>query len=952
MKFKELLSVIVGGLSALALAEPFVYVDHWPSGSGDETATEVTVNTATAAIATATDVERVRRLTAITLSGTTSKVTYSAADPLALTASVSGDGTFRAENSGRLTILGDNSGLSSSGRFELYNSPVVVSNRFGLGCSTTKSTKIFFGKNSSIDFGSPTGVFTNDVAIVYDLISGSGGSISFGTRSASEELYQNADFLHLSGAYEKAVYIRNSMHFIGGRFGKDNVDAAYLYVYKDSRSETSKAHVWFEGTCSVRFQFAMFLHNTELVTHFGAGPNYKGSTDSGYGVRNAVFEGADALVGGGVLMPFDGNTAVIDLNGCGQRMSHVHNQYIASAYYTVKSAAPALLTTTSTQQKTMAAKFVDAAGYRHESAGTNTLTQVSTSTNLLDVAAGKVLLGSSASWAGSVTVRSGAELEVQKMSPFADQTVLTVEAGGSLVLAAGVKSKVRKAILAGTELDAGETFTVAELKGMGLPVAGDDAATLSTAAPTTWEGWPTRPGAKASVPDNFTVGIADSDVPVVAALSKISLGVGATVVCTNGTVPLALGAKVSGSGTFKVLDSAGIVLNGDNSALVSPGCFFFSNSYVTVSNRYGLGSSSTARTVFHYGSLDASFNFGGAGLTNDAPIYCYPGLSPSTRASFVFGPQNPGEVFVQNNDFRFPGGGGANTLYFRGKLRFAGGTFGTASDVHIYSSKADAESPAEIWFDSGVTVQCYYFFAGGGKIHANWSGLKCSTFISWASDSEVDCEGDDVFIRTPSIKTLFGGHWAGSVLDLNGHDQTLSGFLNSYNDGGDYAPLTIRSSTPATLTVTGASAYKDAYVQDGLKFCGFASYTHDFTGTNVVSKYFSDTQGTLTVAKGTVKLIKKAGWGGDVRIDSGARLVVASDSAATAFRTASMRSRTVMTVEAGGVLEIQGANRVKVDDFIYDGVSCKGKKLNAANCPAIAGDGSLSVAGGLSVIIR
>ena len=70
-RLSSVLAAILASAAANAvLADSFTYIDHWPSGTGDETATEVLVpDGTTATIATADDVSRVERLTAVSFGG-------------------------------------------------------------------------------------------------------------------------------------------------------------------------------------------------------------------------------------------------------------------------------------------------------------------------------------------------------------------------------------------------------------------------------------------------------------------------------------------------------------------------------------------------------------------------------------------------------------------------------------------------------------------------------------------------------------------------------------------------------------------------------------------------------------------------------------------------------------------------------------------------------------------
>ena len=145
-------AVAIAAAALCASADTFTYVDHWPSGTGDETATEVVVPDNTpATISTADDVTRVARLTAISL-GTGATVTYNASTALTLSAALSGTGSFLGRNSALLTIAADNSGLVSPGHFDFSNAQVRVSHENGLGAATSGRANFYFANNSLLDF--------------------------------------------------------------------------------------------------------------------------------------------------------------------------------------------------------------------------------------------------------------------------------------------------------------------------------------------------------------------------------------------------------------------------------------------------------------------------------------------------------------------------------------------------------------------------------------------------------------------------------------------------------------------------------------------------------------------------------------------------------------------------------------------------------------------------------
>lgn len=87
--------------------------------------------------------------------------------------------------------------------------------------------------------------------------------------------------------------------------------------------------------------------------------------------------------------------------------------------------------------------------------------------------------------------------------------------------------------------------------------------------------------------------VSDSaDAAALAAASSLVLSEGSTLLYTA-SEDLALSAAVSGTGAFVANGAGKVTLSGDNSGLVAPGCFSFTNTLVAVAHEHGLGSTGT-----------------------------------------------------------------------------------------------------------------------------------------------------------------------------------------------------------------------------------------------------------------------------------------------------------------------------------------------------------------------
>ena len=946
---KTAIAVACATCTLALYATTFTYEGHWPDGT-TETETEVVIpDGTTATIANATDVAAVARLTSISFGGSGAKVEYTASSALALSASVSGTGKFSAISSGDLTLSGNNSGLVSPGCFFFSNTAVTVASRYGLGSTGSAQLEYHFG--SKVDPLHFTGAgLTNDVPLrIYQ--GTATGNCVIGPDNANETLVFRNDFVFNKGdgSFGKnCVWFRNKVRFQAGTFGPTGNN------HIDAKASGGLAEVWFEEDSKTRFFY--FFSNGDLRYHL----NWSDTTSYlfvlGWGTTPyAVCEQVDVLSGFTYGVSGKGT---FDLNGLDQSVKRISKQYGNNLKFT--SATPATLTMTvydssSSNYTSSQTKFSGKVNFTYAPAtasGAYTLTgsdALSDSSGTLTVGgAGHLVFASDAGWSGTnVVVQSGATLELNSAKAMTNTlATLTVEDGGHLVLHEGAACTVKSATIAGTPLDAGETYKVEDLKKMDLPVDGDDNASITIAGGgEEWTGWPTTPGAVARVPADTTIYVSDDDVATIEALGGIRLALGASVICTNLTQQLDLSAPVSGPGTFKVLDSDKVVLSGDNSDLLSPGCFFFSNTAVTVASRYGLGSTGSATLHHWFGDKTEPLLFVGEGLTNDAPIRVHQGTQ---QRSFVLGPTNANETLVICNDFLFDGHNGADnqehkTLFFRNNVRIRAGTFG-ADSSHLYT-KAYGDA-AEVWFESGSTIKFYLWFAYNGNVryHAGWgalAGYSEQASIGWANSAPyLICEGNDVFPRVLSGKGTF---------DLNGFDQTIRWFSKGY--GND---LKITSESPATLSVTRYDSSSGNYTSSSMKFSGNVNFTYapataSGAYTLTGSAALSDSTGALTVGgAGRLAFANGAGWlGTNVTIRSGATLSVDATSMPVMFGNRALlghQSWTKLEIESGGTLELAAADKpAVVRSFVYNGQMKPAGRYTSASGVGITGGGALYV---------
>jgi hypothetical protein len=155
----------------------------------------------------------------------------------------------------------------------------------------------------------------------------------------------------------------------------------------------------------------------------------------------------------------------------------------------------------------------------------------------------------------------------------------------------------------------------------------------------------------------------------------------------------------------------------------------------------------------------------------------------------------------------------------------------------------------------------------------------------------------------------------GSVMDLNGYDQTVGRLWRKWswsNDGNNY--VSIKSETAATLKIENDNVYDDRLP---LIMQGGAGMLFDAAGSITFTNYMSTSTGTLSVARGTVSFETGSGWPNISALElSGGSIVLAETVAATAFGTEQGRSNAWM-VRDGGTLRIPSGETACVRTLGY-----------------------------------
>lgn len=446
-------------------------------------------------------------------------------------------------------------------------------------------------------------------------------------------------------------------------------------------------------------------------------------------------------------------------------------------------------------------------------------------------------------------------------------------------------------------------------------------------------------GEKALIPAGATVRISDADVDVVQGVAAIEVAQGGRLEFANAGTALVLTNVISGAGDICATDSKGITLAGYNFDHV--GLMEFTNTPVYVTSRWGLGNPS--RPVVHWGNV---LRFRGEGLTNDVPIRIQD-VRDAYKNRFT---DNYADCWVQNGylDYLLQSDSpriGCGNYVFTGGLRNSAGAlqFLVQDDMTCTIRK----TPLAL----NINWSWSHFSLGNNAtLRLETSGNKWTEEFSINGFGTLLCCVENAL---PSNRAMCLGQSAQTpVLDLGGHDQECLCIRNSLaperlkyeaTRGSDgYGVVT--SANAATLTLTSASPIPTA-----VKFSGALNLVCVGSGVNTFVNQFSDTTGTLSVENGTVAFDWGAGWGGDILVRDGGKVVFAEScpsNSISRFGAVTIMPSAKLAVGAGA--RFCCATLKLGDELITSGI------ISSRTHPQwIEGDGSVYVGKcGLTFIVR
>lgn len=466
---------------------------------------------------------------------------------------------------------------------------------------------------------------------------------------------------------------------------------------------------------------------------------------------------------------------------------------------------------------------------------------------------------------------------------------------------------------------------------------------------TPWTGWPEAGTTNAVyILHDTAVTIEDSDVEKVQALEKVECGTGVTIDChlVNLTEidfrPQFIGdvkIRVWGKDVGDV-----VTISGDNSGLVAPGGWFFSNCTAKVCHRYGLGTAATAPAEIYsiYDTSYSALEFNGDDVTqNDVAL-------KFVNAGWLYH-ADPEVDFQQNADITVSGldTGSSRRFKFKNKLTV---TAGHTADINTFQMYQPAGSGGTCFtVAEGATLKCTGNFGTGSFLfYGTYLGEmrieQCMEKIILGRDDAIQS----------SYSMMYDGSQAQFEFDLNGHNLALRDICGNQYPLATWANqqvIPIVSETAATLSLTGNVASAGS-TRCAIRFTGAAScrIASGASQNNVFGKGVSRTTGSLIMDSGLLKLEREFRWLGAQVVLNGGELTVDATTAPDVFGHESGTDRTkVMLVPNGGTLKLASASAadktyvycVKTGDETY---LPAGDYVAGSGSPAwLTGTGTLSV---------
>ena len=369
--------------------------------------------------------------------------------------------------------------------------------------------------------------------------------------------------------------------------------------------------------------------------------------------------------------------------------------------------------------------------------------------------------------------------------------------------------------------------------------------------------------------------------------------------CVAANTQLSLTAPLTGRQALNPLtiDCRGrVYFRADNSGLLSP--LVLTNVTTAtqpyVYNMKGLGAKSRFTTVWGGLPRFVTDSPAGGSLTNETPLRLRSNLTNQEGA--YINSSNKAYLYLTGL-VSFIGPGGQSEIYFKGNVHFAGGItnetnhglcFRMAGGNNWIEGKPmrltktfQQDYPSVL----NIAVTNNYW----EQLYPMKATIRCHCDYALAVGRPVYFGAvNSVFYSTPM-----------AAIDLNGYNQSVSriypawtGYetVGGHNWAATYGLVT--SATPATLEITGTEN-----TIFPVKFEGAAGLHMNGTGSFTITNKLSNTTGELKVSKGTVRFARDAGWTAVTNIVlAGGTLAIDAGAGAKAFGSAQDTSDALLTV--------------------------------------------------------
>ncbi len=306
-------------------------------------------------------------------------------------------------------------------------------------------------------------------------------------------------------------------------------------------------------------------------------------------------------------------------------------------------------------------------------------------------------------------------------------------------------------------------------------------------------------------------------------------------------------------------------------------------------NMKGLGAPSRFTTVWGGQPRFITDAPQGGSLTNETPLRLRSGLT-NTEGAYINSSGNA-HLYLAGPVSFIHTGLTQSEIYFHGNVHFTGGITNETGGAICFRIHGPNE-----WIEGlGINLSSNFSIDWGGELHIsaptnNWTALN-------AYKNSVVCHGTNVLAKGKPVRMGATGVYLSnaSKLDLNGFDQSIGRFYMGWTPASYPDNYTsIASAAPAMLEIATDTANNDI-VQ--VRVTGAAGLKFNAAGSITFTNQTSSTLGTLEVARGTVRFAKDSGWTAVTNIVlSGGTLAVGAGAGAKVFGSAQNKSDAIMTV--------------------------------------------------------